>query len=154
MNDKGERIHRFDPFLADVEAVDVETDEDKPAQERRPRDPSGLDTIVVPALKDGSEKVFLGQDRYKVRIHPAMIPQLRYVAVYRTAPVSAITHYAPIRSIEPWENSGKMVINFAEPARELGPLKLTRSGRVKHLQGLRYTTFKKLKNATSLDEAF
>jgi len=83
-----------------------------------------------------------------------MISQLKYVAVYRTAPVSPITHYAPIRSIEPWENSGEMVINFAEPARELGPLKLTKSGRVKHLQGLRYTNFEKLKKATSLDEAF
>jgi hypothetical protein len=155
VNNKGERIHRFDPFRADVDAVDVETADEKPSQERRPRDPSGLDTIVVPALKDGFEKVFLGQDRwYKVRIHPSMISQLKYVAVYRTAPVSAITHYAPIRSIEPWENSGKMVINFAECARELGPLKLTKSGRVKHLQGLRYTNFEKLKKATSLDEAF
>jgi len=52
------------------------------------------------------------------------------------------------------ENSGKMVINFSEPARELGPLKLTKNGWVKHLQGLRYTNFEKLKNATSLDEVF
>jgi hypothetical protein len=47
-----------------------------------------------------------------------------------------------------------MVINFTEPARELGPLKLTKNGRVKHLQGLRYTNLDKLKKATSLDEAF
>jgi len=155
VNDKGERIHRFEPFLADVEAVDVETDDKTPVQQQKPRDRSGLDTVVVPALKDGFEKVFLGEDRwYKVRIHPSMISQLKYVAVYRTAPVSAITHYAPIRSIEPWQNSGKMVINFTEPARELGPLKLTKNGRVKHLQGLRYTNFEKLKKATSLDEAF
>jgi hypothetical protein len=83
-----------------------------------------------------------------------MISQLKYVAVYRTAPVSAITHYAPIRSIEPWENTGKMVINFTEHAREVGPLKLTEDGKVRHLQGLRYTNFAKLKNANSLDEAF
>jgi hypothetical protein len=155
VNDKGEFIHRFEPFLADLDALDVETPDDAPSQERRPRDPSGLDTVVVPAREDGFKEVFLGQDRwYKVRIHPSMISQLKYVAVYRTAPVSAITHYAPIRSIEPWQNSGKMVINFTEPARELGPLKLTKNGRVKHLQGLRYTTFEKLKKATSLDEAF
>jgi hypothetical protein len=63
VNGKGEYIHRFDPFLADVEAVDVETDDDKPTQERRTRDPSELDTIVVPALKDGFVRVFLGQNR-------------------------------------------------------------------------------------------
>lgn len=119
------------------------------------RNPSGLDTVVVAAREDGFKEVFLGQDRwYKVRINPAMISQLKYVAVYRTAPISAITHYAPIRSIEPWLNTGKMVINFTEHARELGPLKLTSNGRVKQLQGLRYTNFEKLKTANSLDEAF
>lgn len=83
-----------------------------------------------------------------------MISQLKYVAVYRSKPVSGITHYAPIRSIEPWQNTGKMVINFTEHAKELGPLKLTKTGRVKQLQGLRYTNFDKLKKAKSLDEAF
>jgi hypothetical protein len=155
VNDKGERIHRFDPFLADVEAVDVEVADDAPVQERRPRDPSNLDTVVVPAHEDGFKRVFLGENRWwAVRIHPSMAKQLKYVAAYLTAPKSAITHYAPIRSIEPWQNTGKVVINFSEPARELGPLKLTKNGRVKHLQGLRYTNFEKLKKATSLDEAF
>src|SRR5579864_1051850 len=91
---------------------------------------------------------------YQVRLHPSMISHLEHVAVYRTAPVSAITHYAPIRSIEPRENTGKMVTNFAEPAREIRPLRLTKNGRVKHLQGLRYTKFDRMKSATSLDEAF
>ena len=154
-NDTGQRIHRFEPFLADVEAVDVQTADESSTQERRPRDWSGLDTVVVPAREDGFQRVFLGQDRwYAVRIHPSMISQLKYIAVYRTAPVSGITHYAPIRSIEPWENSGKVVINFAEHAHEIGPLSITADGRVRHLQGLRYTTFGKLSRATSLDEAF
>lgn len=78
----------------------------------------------------------------------------RFPRCYHTAPISAITHYAPIRSIGPWKNSGKMVINFAEPAREISPLKLTKNGRVRHLQGLRYTNFEKLQMANSLDEAF
>lgn len=95
-NDKGERIHRFEPFLADVETVDVETADETPVQERRSRDRSGIDTVVVPAREGGFKEVFLGQDRwYAVRIHPSMISQLKYVAVYRKAPLSAITHYAP-----------------------------------------------------------
>jgi hypothetical protein len=57
----GQHIHRFEPFLADVEAVDVEAADDGPAQERRQRDPSGLDTVVVPARDDGFKEVFLGQ---------------------------------------------------------------------------------------------
>jgi len=47
-----------------------------------------------------------------------------------------------------------MVINFAEPAREITPLKLVKDGRVAPLYGLRYTKFEKLKTAKNLDEAF
>ena len=50
--------------------------------------------------------------------------------------------------------AGKVVINFAEPARETKLLKMTKGGEVKQLQNLRYTSFEKLSKATSLDEAF
>lgn len=154
-NKKGEAIHRFEPFLADVETVDVETAKGITVPERVSRDPSDLDTVVVPAHEDGFKRVFLGENRWwAVRIHPTMAKQLKYIAAYVTAPTSAITHYAPIRSIEPWQNTGKVVINFSAPAQEIAPLKLTKNGRVRHLQGLRYTNFEKLKKATSLDEAF
>lgn len=84
-----------------------------------------------------------------------MASQLKYIAVYRVAPTQAITHYAPIRSIEPWDKEpGKVVLNFAEPAKQIGPLALVKNGQVKHLQGLRYTSFHKLQKATSLDDAF
>jgi hypothetical protein len=156
VNEKGEYIHRFDPFLADVEAVDVEVVDDAPVQKQKPRDHSDLDTVVVPAREEGFERVFLGQNRwYAVRIHPSMAKQLKYIAAYVTAPTSAITHYAPIQSIEPWQNTGKFVVNFSEPARQLeSELKLTEEGKVSPLYGLRYTKFEKLRNATSMDEAF
>ena len=135
--------------------MDVELADNTPTQQRSPRDPSDLDTVVVPAHEDGFKRVFLGENRWwDVRIHPTMAKQLKYIAAYLTAPTSAITHYAPICSIDPWQNTGKMVINFAEPARQITPLKLTKTGRVRPLQGLRYTNFEKLNHATSLDEAF
>ncbi len=152
-NDQGEFIHRFEPFLADVEAPLI--DEAPLGQKKLVRDPSDLDTVVVPAHEDGFEETFLGENRwYAVRIHPTMFSQSKYIAAYVTAPVSAITHYAQIRSIEPWENTGKVVINFAEPATKIAPLRAIKNGRVSHLQGLRYTVFEKLKKAASLDDAF
>lgn len=144
-DEKGERIYRFAPFLEDVEESIADTS----------RDVSELDTVVVPAREDGFVETFLGENRwYAVRIHSSMIPQIKYVAAYRVAPTSAITHWAPVRSIEPWKETGKVVVNFAQPAGEIGPISVVRGGRVKALQNLRYTTSERLKNAKNLDDAF
>lgn len=63
-----------------------------------------VDTIVVPAREDGFQDMFLGENRwYAIRIHGSMIPRLRYIAVYRVAPVSVVTHIAPVASIERWK---------------------------------------------------
>ena len=149
VNAGGERIYAFEPFLSDVVQIDTKGATDGQV------DVSDLDTVVVPAQDEGFEQVFLGEDRwYKVRIHGSMIPKLKHVAVYRTAPTSAITHAAPISSIEPWQDTEKKVINFAEPAEEIGPIKLVRKGRVKAPQGLRYTSYDRLMNAKTLDDAF
>jgi hypothetical protein len=95
-NASGEYIYEFEPFLSDVVQVYPKAGTDGPL------DVSDIDTVVVPAQDEGFEQVFMGEDRwYKVRIHGRMIPKLKYAAVYRVAPTSAITHVAPISSIEP-----------------------------------------------------
>jgi hypothetical protein len=79
--------------------------------------PAEIDTVVVPAREEGFQTVFIGENRWhEVRLHGSMRPQIKYVAVYRVAPESAITHLASVKSIEPWKDTGKWVINFAEPA--------------------------------------
>ena len=149
-----ERIYTFEPFLADVVEDIMPAHE---SAERGPGRPSleDVDTVVVPAWEDGFNETFLGENRwYEIRIHAAMRPQLKYIAVYQVAPVSAITHIAPIRSIEPWKDTGKYVVNFAGPARELGPIRLVKGGHVRPLQNLRYTTKAKLDAAKTLEEVW
>jgi hypothetical protein len=108
-NSKGECFYRFEPFLAAL----IAGDEPSKSGGGKPVSPAlgELDTIVVPAHDDGFQEVFLGEDRwYAARIHGSMRPQIKYLAVYRTAPVSAITHIAPVKSIEPWKDTGKYVL--------------------------------------------
>ncbi|MGH8245822.1 MAG: hypothetical protein ACREUU_05250, partial [Gammaproteobacteria bacterium] len=94
-NEAGECVYQFEPFLADL-AGDAGSESNAKFE---PADPSELDTIVVPARDDGFHETFLGQNRWHaVRIHGAMRPQIRYLAVYRVAPMSAITHVAPVKS--------------------------------------------------------
>jgi hypothetical protein len=75
------------------------------------------DTVIVPAQKDGFEDVFLGQNAWwAIRIGGGMIPKIKYIAAYQSHPVSAITHVAPVASIEPYGEDGKYKLNFSEPA--------------------------------------
>lgn len=149
----GEHIFRFDPFLADV-APDRSALE--PADVNGSiADPSELDTIVVPAHDDGFVETFLGENRwYKIRIHSSMIPKIKYIAAYRVAPERAITHIAPVSSIEQWPDTSKYVVNFAKPAQKIGPIALVPDGKVKAPQGPRYASRARLEKAKNLDEAF
>jgi len=112
-----------------------------------------VDTVVVPAREEGYHRVFLGEHCwYAIRIQETMLAKIKYIACYQTAPISAITRIAPIMSIEAWKGTAKFVVNFAEPAREIRPIRLVKDGRVKPLQKLRYTTRKKLESAKNLDD--
>ncbi len=152
-NGNGERVFRFEPFLADL-ADEPETV--APTADTIPRrriDSSTVDTVVVPAREEGFQETFLGENRwYAVKIHGTMRPQIKYIAAYRVAPVSAITHFAPVGSIEPWKDTGKFVLNFTEPAREIGPISLVKGSKGKALQNLRYTNRQTIEQAKTLDD--
>jgi hypothetical protein len=110
------------------------------------------DTIIVPAQKDGFERVFIGQNAWwAIRISGGMLSKIKYIAAYQTQPVSAITHVAPVASIEPYGDSGKYKLIFSEPAKPIGPIPYADapSG---FMQGPRYTTYAKLKSAKKITD--
>ena len=139
INSDGERIYQFEPFLADV-SIPVVSYKKETTTSTKTIDPSEIDTIVVPARKDGFEEVFIGENSWHaIRIHPSMIPKIKYIAAYQVAPVSAITHIAKVKSIEQWKESNKYILRFTEPAKKVEPIKLVAKGVVKALQNSRYT---------------
>jgi len=144
-------IYRFTPLFRDISEIKEAIEE----REQKSIDISDFDTIVVPAREDGFKETFLDENRwYQIRIHSSMIPQIKYIAAYQVAPISAITHWALIKNIEPWEDTGKFVVNFAESAKEIGPIPLVPKSKVKALQNARYTSFDRLQSAKNLDEVF
>jgi hypothetical protein len=99
---------------------------------------TALPKEVHGTAEEGFREVFLGENRwFAIRVHGTMRPQIKYIAGYQVAPISAVTHIAPVRSVEPWKESDKFVVNFSEPAKEIGPIPLVKGGRVKALQNLR-----------------
>ena len=83
-----------------------------------------FDTIVIPAHDEGFRNVFLAEHRWLpvLPIQREIMQGLRYIAVYRTDPVSAITHFARIKAIKPLANSKKLEISFEAP-QKIGPLR-------------------------------
>jgi len=116
---------------------------------------AGVDTIVVPAQEDGFQETFLGENRwYAIRMHESMIPRIKYIAAYQVAPISAVTHWAIVNNIMPWQDSGKFVVNFTEPAKEIEHINLVPKSRVKAPQAPRYASFSRLQQAKTLDDLF
>jgi hypothetical protein len=112
------------------------------------------DTIVVPAQEEGFKRVFLGENTWwAIRISGGMLDKIKYIAAYQTTPVSAITHYASVKSIEQFGEEGKYKLIFSEPAKKLEkpiPSDLGSGG----MQSPRYTSFDKLIKATKMSELF
>ncbi|MCL2718703.1 MAG: ribbon-helix-helix domain-containing protein [Lachnospiraceae bacterium] len=105
-----------------------------------------FDTVVYPAHNDGFIEAFLNENRwYYVRIKKDKIPRLKYVAIYRGAPESRITHYAKIANFE--ETDDGYVINLdGSPIKLNNPVPLGTAPSAS-VRAPRYTTLQKLFDA-------
>jgi hypothetical protein len=113
-----------------------------------------FDTVVVPAREEGFQQVFIGENCwYSIRIGSKQISKIKYIAAYRVAPIGAITHIAEVEKIIPYNNSGKYLLKFKEPAKVIGPIPRTENCQ-KNLQGPQYALREKLLKAKSLDEVW
>lgn len=113
-----------------------------------------LNTVVVPAQKEGFENVFLEQDCWhEIRISGGMLDKIEYIAAYQTDPVSAITHYAPVSHIEPYGQNGKYKLVFSEKAKAVGPIKYGNSPKGT-MQCPRYASIDRLLKSKTLSELF
>lgn len=139
-------VHRFTPFQQDI--IEVTKD-----SKIRPED---VDTIVCPARTTGFKKVFLGEDRwYAIPISTSMIPRIKHIAIYQTAPTSAITWVGTVREIKPYQNTGKYEIVLLDKQKiDPIPLNQDKNAKVKTLRGPRYAKFSKIEKAKNLDEVF
>ena len=105
--------------------------------------------IVVAARKEGFEKVFMEDNSWHaVRIAGGRLEQIKYIAVYQIDPIFAITHYAPVESIELFGDTGKYRLVFSEPAIELDePILVGDLRESIPFQRSRYTSLEKFRAA-------
>ena len=135
-------LFEFQPFLYEV------------IEDTQKLEISEIDTIVVPARKDGFIETFLGEDCwYAIRLNSSMIPKIKYIAAYQVLPVSAITHIAKVKKIEQYKETNKYIVYFTEKAEKINKIKIgTTKGKAP--QSPRYTSKERILNAKSLDDVF
>lgn len=111
-----------------------------------------FDTVIVPAREEGFQRRFVGENCwFAIRIGAKQIPKLKYIAAYQVAPVGAVTHVAEIASIKPYENTGKYLLTFKQPAEKIEAIPRGEFSHV-NMQSPRYARRDKLMKARSLDD--
>lgn len=118
--------------------------------------PKTFDTVVLSATGRGFEETFLGEAEpacwYPCRISEAREAELKYIAIYRGQPVSAITHYAKIDHFEYDEEKGCKVCYFDGQAIPLPNVVELGSRGGYFFKGAKYTSMESLQNATRTEE--
>ncbi len=111
------------------------------------------DTIVVPARKEGFDRVFLGENAWRaIRISPGMRDRIKFIAGYQVAPVSAVTHIAEVDKIRPVGSDGKFEVIFKGKAEKLARQVKVRDGK-KAPYGPVYVQRRNLAKARFLEDA-
>jgi len=140
-----EKIHKFTPLNADV----------KESTAGSKTKPDELNTIVVPAQEEGFMEEFIkNQQWYAIRISASMLDKLKYIAAYQVAPVSAITHYAEIASIDKYQDTNKYIVKFKGAAKAIKHIGLNKDKKGIAPQSPRYTQLDKLLKANSISQVF
>ena len=150
-------IHLFDPFDDDLESIDkIVTKSGK-----KNIDFDRLDTIIVPAKKEGFNRAFIGKNCwYAIRISPSMLKRIKYIAAYQVKPISAITHYAEVDEIIKYvddngnETNKYKVIFKGTPKKLDNIVKLSKEYPNLAPQSPQYTSSDKLFDAKSLEELY
>jgi hypothetical protein len=144
-----EVIYQYDPFRAGV--LEIESPRRPLARKERME---GVDTIVCPAREDGFKEAFLDQSAWwAIRLSPSLIPQLKWIAMYESKPVSAIRWIGKIQEngIKPYKNTGKYII-AVEQKSKVDPIELDPNKKGVAPQSPRYTTYDKLKGAKHISD--
>lgn len=129
----------------------------RPAQQKEEKREKEFeyDTLIVPAHEDGFQEAFLGKNAWwAIRISTKNIDKIKYIAAYRAAPISAITHWATVEKIKKYKDTNKYIVHFKGKAKKIKPIKLISTKKGVAPRAPRYTTYKKLRVAKNFQDVF
>lgn len=148
-----EAIDKFldesEEFLAEEYGINVDVLLEEERSEK-------YDTVIFSSSGRGFEETFLGENEspcwYPCKVSESREGNLKYIAVYRGRPVSAITHYAKIKEFryDPEKNC-KVCYFDGDPIELPNKVKLGNKDGC-FFVGTKYTALESLLNATKADD--
>lgn len=150
--EKPEKVFENTEVVQDPESVQsTESVEDSQVV---PGTENDHDTIIIPTEEDTFKKIFLEENCwYPIQIDEKRVDKIKYLGAYQTAPVSAITYCAEIKSVEAYNGNGKYKLNFKYRAQRINPIELG-DAQASSLQEPGYTNLKALLNAKTIKDLF
>jgi hypothetical protein len=110
-------------------------------------DTTQYNTLLVASSNENFAQVFLVEKRwYGVRIGQRRLSNLKWIALYRRSPVSAITHYAAIVEAREDPATGRYRISVDQVVELARPVPM-RGDRCTPIQGQRYVQLKSILEA-------
>ncbi len=121
-----------------------------------------FDTVVVKIEPDDFNEEWLnakGNSRwYFANVNDAWYSKLKYIAFYQSGTIRAITHYAEIKDIKPWNYSDTDNINFYTPLTKFRTPIQWKKGSNAKVNSIgykpRYTSLEKLRKSDTLDQVW
>ena len=148
-----EAIDKFlfesEKFLYESQGIDVQEQIEEARAQK-------YDTVIFSSRGSGFEETFLGKTEtacwYPCRVSESREHNLKYVAIYRGAPISAITHYAKIKEFKfDQERNCKVCYFDGLPIKLPNEIVLGNKESCFFL-GTKYTSLESLLNATKADQ--
>lgn len=136
---------------------DFEFAQAKASTSKRVKTLAEVDTIVCPARPEGFKEVFMAQNRwYAIRMSAAMIPQIKYIAMYETKPISGIRWIGYVQDIRPFQDTSKFEIILSEREKLDKPLRLSAEEKKKGVapRSPRYTKMELIKATKKFSDLF
>jgi hypothetical protein len=111
-----------------------------------------FDTLIVAASEESFDAYFmLGRRWFGVRVDSRKVPSLKWLAVYRGSPVSAITHYAAVNGVKEDPRTGRLIFDLDEARELIRPVGMS-SSRPIPIQGQRYIRLELLLKANDIGD--
>ena len=110
------------------------------------------DTVIVAASSESFSQIFIGERSwYPIRLDVRRLHSLKWIAVYQTRPISAITFLARIVRIEKYLETGRYRLALDGLERLGFPISFV-DLKTKSMQGQRYSRVAKILQAKSIDD--